>query len=318
MIKKLFIYKSPLFDPYENLAIEKHLTDNCPDDAMILYLWQNDNTIVIGQNQNPYTECSPDGGELYIARRLSGGGAVYHDRGNLNFTFICNTGDMNIAKNMEIIKKACALAGIETELSGRNDLLAEGRKFSGNAFYNTKTNAYHHGTIMINCDIKRMSALLTPPKAKLEAKGVKSVRSRVINLSELKESLTAEAMKSYMTASAEEILGLQAVYMDIPASEDIQKDAMIYSSKEYIYGKTPPFTKEAEGRFEWGYVRIILDIKKNIVTNAMLYTDAMDWALGEKFENALIGCEFSREKILLALSSKTDKAIAEALADLIF
>lgn len=317
MIKKLFIYKSPIFDPYKNLAIEKHLTDNCPDDAMILYLWQNDNTIVIGQNQNPYTECSPDGAKLHIARRLSGGGAVYHDRGNLNFTFICNTGDMNIPRNMEIIKKACTTAGIETELSGRNDLLANGRKFSGNAFYNTKTNAYHHGTIMINCDIKRMSALLTPPKAKLEAKGVKSVRSRVINLSEITNTLTVDEMKSHMSASAEAILGLQAVYMDIPASEDIQKDALLYSSKEYIYGKTPPFTKEAEGRFEWGTAKVMLEIKQNTVTNAKLYTDCMDWSLGKKFKDALIGCEFERDKILFALSCDIDKTIAEALTDLI-
>lgn len=316
-MNKLLIYKSSGYNPYQNIAEEKFLTDSCPSDTVILYLWQNDNTIVIGQNQNPYTECSPDGGELFIARRLSGGGAVYHDRGNLNFSFIRKAEDMDISQNMQIIKRACAMAGIETELSGRNDLLCRGKKFSGNAFYNTKGNAYHHGTIMISCDTERMSALLTPPKAKLEAKGVKSVRSRVTNLSEHSLNLTPELMSEYMTRAAEEIFALQAIPMEIPDSEDIKSSAELFASKEYIYGKTPPFTTEAESRFDWGTVRIIMEIKKNIIVSAAAYTDSMDWALSDKIKRALTDCEYDKQQIQLRLGSELDLSMAKQLADMI-
>ncbi len=317
MIKNLFFYKSDSFNPYENLAVEKYLTDSCPTDSMILYLWQNDNTVVIGQNQNPYLECSPDGSELYIARRLSGGGAVYHDKGNLNFTFITSVCDMNITQNMEIIQASCAMAGIETSLSGRNDLLAEGKKFSGNAFYNTNKNAYHHGTIMINCDTERMTRVLTPPRAKLEAKGIKSVRSRVINLSSLNAHLTPEKMSGYMLSSAEKKLGTKAEHLMPPSMDIIRDDFGLFSSREYIYHKTPPFTKEAEAHFCWGNVRIMLEVKKNIITSASIYTDAMDWSIGENFKTALADCEYERGAIFKRLSAVMPPDTAGDLAMLI-
>ncbi len=317
MIQKLLIYISSEYKPYKNLAVEKYLTDTCPQDTMILYLWQNDNTIVIGQNQNPYTECSPDGGELYIARRLSGGGAVYHDKGNLNFSFITPADCMNVAFNMKIIKKACSMAGIETELSGRNDLLAGGRKFSGNAFYNSGSNSYHHGTLMIDCDIERMTSLLTPPRAKLDAKGIKSVRSRVINLSELKQGLDTEAMKDYMIKAAEELLSTKAESIKAIDESSIKDNLELYSSDEYIYGKTPPFTAEAEGHFDWGNVRILLEVKKNIISSAKIYTDSMDWSLGDKFQRAVTGCVYDSDKLLQSLNSVMPADMAGDLARLI-
>ena len=188
MIKNLQFYVSHTVNPHLNLAIEKILFDAVDDETVILYLWQNQNTVVIGKNQNAFSECRTEllrqeGGTL--ARRLSGGGAVFHDLGNLNFTFICSTDNLDVAKNMEVIRRACLLSGITAELSGRNDILASGKKFSGNAFYNSKGRSYHHGTLLINADMEKLDRYLTPPKAKLETKGIKSVRTRVINLSEL-------------------------------------------------------------------------------------------------------------------------------------
>ena len=134
MIKKLQFYVSHTTDPHLNLAVERTLFDTVDNEALILYLWQNQNTVVLGKNQNAFSECRTEllreeGGTL--ARRLSGGGAVFHDLGNLNFTFICSTENLDVSKHMHVIRRACLLAGIETELSGRNDILADGRKFSG-------------------------------------------------------------------------------------------------------------------------------------------------------------------------------------------
>ena len=212
MINKLLIYTSENYDPYENLAKEKLLLDNVKEDEMILYLWQNQNTVVIGKNQNAYAECATellkkDG--INLARRLSGGGAVFHDLGNLNFTFISSTQNQSTENNLKIIALACKMSGIETLVSGRNDILAEGRKFSGNAFYNSKGKSYHHGTILICADEDKLSRYLTPSKAKLKAKGVKSVRSRIINLSEINPDISCDIMKENLIKAFEDFYAIK-------------------------------------------------------------------------------------------------------------
>ena len=183
MIQTIRVYHGKSYDPHFNLAVEKHLLDRVAPGECILYLWQNQNTVVIGRNQNAWAECrttllESEGGKL--ARRLSGGGAVFHDVGNLNFTFLVRDEDYDVDRQLSVIQAACALAGIATEKSGRNDVLAEGRKFSGNAFYHHAGHAYHHGTLMVDVDKDKLGRYLSPPKAKLEAKGVASVRSRVV------------------------------------------------------------------------------------------------------------------------------------------
>ena len=210
MIQKLFIYNAQGTNPHENLAAEKVLMDTLHPGEAMLYLWQNFHTVVIGKNQNAWLECrtsllEEEGGKL--ARRLSGGGAVYHDLGNLNFTFLMCKEDYDLDKQIEVIRQACALAGVQVEKSGRNDLLADGRKFSGNAFYQDKIHAYHHGTLMVDVNLEKLGRYLSPPKAKLQAKGVASVRSRVVNLKELSPALTIEAMRDNM------IQAFQKVYL---------------------------------------------------------------------------------------------------------
>ena len=311
MIKSLKIYISSSFDVYENLATEKLLLDSVDKDCLILYLWQNENTVVIGQNQNPWAECNcvllqNEGGTL--ARRLSGGGAVFHDRGNLNFTFVCTRENYDLPRQMRVLQSACALAGIETNLSGRNDILANGRKFSGNAFYNSNGKSYHHGTIMISSDLEKMAQFLTPSEAKLSAKGVKSVRSRVINLSEIVPHLSCEEMKSHMITAFQGVYGLSATHLSINGDEilPLKKE---YSSHDYLFKKTPPFTVSFEGKFSWGEIQIGLEIKKGIIENAHIYTDAMDHTLAEKIKTALTGCSFNKKEIENALPGEIKKDI---------
>ena len=197
MIRRLLVCRSRSFDPYENLALEEALLSRVGEGELILYLWQNEGTVVIGRNQNPWKECrtallAEEGGHL--ARRLSGGGAVFHDRGNLNFTFLMNEADYDLPRQLTVLERACRSLGIPAQRSGRNDLLAEGRKFSGNAFYKHNGKAYHHGTLMLDVDLERVSRYLSPSKAKLAAKGVDSVRSRVVNLREFVPELTIDRL----------------------------------------------------------------------------------------------------------------------------
>ena len=306
MVTKIFIYNAQGTNPHENLAAEKVLMDALQPGEAMLYLWQNLNTVVIGKNQNAWLECrtsllEEEGGKL--SRRLSGGGAVYHDLGNLNFTFLMCKEDYDLDKQVEVIKQACALSGIQAEKSGRNDLLADGRKFSGNAFYQDKVHAYHHGTLMVDVDKEKLGRYLSPPKAKLEAKGVASVRSRVVNLKELCPSLTIEGMRKNMVLAFQDVYGLTAMEFDL---DDAMKTRIhqlkdLYSSWDYLYGAPLSFTFSCEEKFDWGYVGLQLDAKGGIVQEVGINTDAMDWTLPESIVKALKGCRFETESMVYAL-----------------
>lgn len=321
MIEHLRIYESTGFDPYANLATEKHLLDSVRPGECILYLWQNQNTVVIGKNQNPWVECrtallEAEGGKL--ARRLSGGGAVFHDVGNLNFTFLMNEEDYDVDRQLSVIQAACAMAGIRAEKSGRNDLLSNGHKFSGNAFYRTAKRAYHHGTLLIDVDMDKLQRYLSPSKAKLAAKGVASVRSRVVNLKELSPELTIEAMREYMTEAFQQVYNLTAQRIvfseeDLSAIEALRQQ---YSSWEYVYGTPLPFTFECQTRFPWGGIHLQLQAKNGLVQSAKVYSDSMDWQLPEIMETALTGCRFSGEDMTNALlNAIADPQIAEDICN---
>ncbi len=304
MLSQLQLYIGKTMDPHENLAIEKHLLDTVPSDGCLLYLWQNEHTVVIGRNQNPWEECrcsllEEEGGKL--ARRLSGGGAVYHDRGNLNFTFLCPADCYDLDRQMRVIETACRLAGIDTVRSGRNDILADGRKFSGNAFYHSRGHSYHHGTLLINADMQRVARYLTPAKAKLESKGVKSVRSRVVNLCELAPALTVDTMVTHMIAAFELVYGMPAAERQEIDQDAVKQLADTYRSWEFLYGKPMPFTLSCDGHFPWGQVTLHLQVRDGVITATKVYTDAMDWQLAEQAESALTGCRLTGQDIAAAL-----------------
>ena len=322
MITRLHIYETAQTDPHYNLATEKHLMDITKPGECLLYLWQNKSTVVIGKNQNPWLECrtsllEEEGGKL--ARRLSGGGAVFHDLGNLNFTFIMCKEDYDLDKQLSVIQTACALAGITAEKSGRNDILADGRKFSGNAFYQNRTHAYHHGTLMVDVDKDKLGRYLSPPKAKLEAKGVASVRSRVVNLKELNPKLTIDKMKAYMAEAFHKVYGMVAEPLVLTDGDftTIEKLAAEYSSWEYLFGTPLPFTFQCESRFDWGSMQLQLEAKDGIIGGAKVYTDAMDWALPQAVEKALLGCRFETVAMQKALQTLPDKVVYKDLCQLL-
>ncbi len=294
MIRALYCLESSGFDPYRNLAIEQWLLTQARDCA-ILYLWQNQNTVVIGKNQNPWKECDTalleqEGGRL--ARRLSGGGAVFHDLGNLNFTIVLPQEDFDLSRQLGVLQQAVQRLGIPAEISGRNDLLALGQKFSGNAFYKNGNAAYHHGTLLVDADLQRLVRYLTPSKLKLQAKGVDSVRSRVENLSHFRPGLTVSQVKQALKQAFSQVYGLALT--PLPELDEAAIAALTSRNQswQWNYGRKLPFTCTLDGRFPWGGVEIALVVESGRVQTAKVFTDAMDAPWLDALEAALTGCVF--------------------------
>lgn len=323
MIKDLYLYEAVGCDPYYNIATEKHLLEHVPQGACILYLWQNRNTVVIGRNQNAWAECrttllEEEGGKL--ARRLSGGGAVYHDMGNLNFTFLVHEEDYDVDRQLSVIQTALASQGVQAEKSGRNDLLVDGRKFSGNAFFHRQGHAYHHGTLLVNADMAMLSRYLTPPKAKLESKGVSSVRSRVANLTEFLPELTCDSLRKHMADAFETVYGHPCVRMQLPpeAQAEIETSAAQLSEWDWLYGPRQPFSFCCEDRFSWGSIQLQLQVESGKISQARVYSDAMDWQLADRVGQCLPGCRFTLQDMQASLrAGMADDPVCEDLCSLL-
>jgi len=308
MIRRLRLYRGEGHDPYRNLAVEQHLLETVEDGCCILYLWQNENTVVIGRNQNAWKECRTtalEAGGGHLARRLSGGGAVFHDLGNLNFTFLVRDADYDLDRQLSVIAEGCRALGVEVERSGRNDLLAAGRKFSGNAFYHNMGRSYHHGTLLVDVDMGTLGRYLNPSPAKLAAKGVESVRARVVNLKELQPDITVEALARELSAAFSRVYGLQVEAMDESELDRAAVDALTErnGSWEWLYGRPLPFQFSCEDRYSWGELRLELQAEAGIVSRAAVWTDAMDWSLSEKLETALTGCRFTLAELCRRVSA---------------
>ena len=252
MVKELAMLKTENTDPRHNLALERYLTMHPKEGECILYLWQNRKTVVIGRNQNAWKECradalTRDGG--FLVRRLSGGGAVFHDLGNLNFTFCVRKENYDLARQLEVILRAVRKFGIQAEKTGRNDITVDGRKFSGNAFFESGDFCYHHGTIMVRVDTDRMTQYLNVPEDKLRSKGVASVRARVVNLSELCPEITVPLLSEKLRESFGEVYGLPVRTMSEEQLDgrEIGEWAERFSSWDWIFGRRIPFTQGERG-----------------------------------------------------------------------
>ena len=288
-------------NPYVNVAVENWLVEQPDDGNVTLYLWKNHRTVVIGQNQNPFSECNverliADGG--YVMRRTTGGGAVYHDGGNINFSFIAPPSLYNQAKHFEVISTALKDFGIEAEVSGRNDLLANGRKFSGNAFSKGRNHWLHHGTLLIGGNVNDLSLYLRVKPSKLHKHGVASVQSRVVNLSELNPSLTSDNIAPHLIAAFEKVYGQKTEtidFDDIVKFPEVQTLIKKYSSDEWLYARWKSFTAQRSHHFDWGEVELsfTVDETTHTITDATLATDAIDVTLADKLRTLLIGASTS-------------------------
>lgn len=297
------------FDPWVNLALEEHLLQKVQDDQIILYLWQNQHTVVVGRNQNAWKECNTakleaDGGRL--ARRSSGGGAVYHDLGNLNFTYLMASQHYDLERQLGVILDAVKSLGIDAIFSGRNDVVAEGRKFSGNAFYHGQRASLHHGTLLVNVDLAVLQDYLTVSRDKIAAKGVDSVRSRVVNLAELDHNITVDCLSESLVKSFLSEYGNETVDLaldELSGNREYLDLYTKYSSWEWRYGKTPQFDISFSTRFHWGGIDLSINVSQGKVKEAKIYSDAMDADLIEAMASRLYGLELDSSVLSLGLTS---------------
>lgn len=302
MIRKVQYFITEEKNPYKNLALEETLLHQVEPDACILYLWQNENTVVIGKNQNMWQECrvqelTRDGG--FPTRRMSGGGAVFHDLGNLNFTFLMHQADFDVSRQCKVITEALKNLGIKAEQSGRNDILVDGRKISGNAFYRSGDRCYHHGTILLRTDKEKLEKYLSVSRDKLQSKGVESVKSRVANLCEFLPDLTIGQLQEALLESLGQVyqLPVRQLGSDWPDPAFMEASFEKFSSWDWVYGRKITFRDVLKRRFPWGSAEIGLDVEGGVIADCQVYSDAMDVKLPERISEALKGCRFLGEQM---------------------
>ncbi|HZJ57740.1 MAG TPA: lipoate--protein ligase [Clostridia bacterium] len=310
-------------DPWRNLAMEEYLLEDVKPKECILYLWQNQNTVVIGKNQNAWKECrirllESEGGKL--ARRSSGGGAVFHDTGNLNFSFLVDKGFYDESRQLEVVLDAVNDMGIKAVFSGRNDLTVDGKKFSGNAFCFRKNSALHHGTILIAADMDKLTRYLEVPEDKIRSKGIESIRSRVVNLREYYPKLDVPSMIQALIRNFGRVYGQT---QDISYGEEgfdqnlLNKLNEKYKSWEWRFGESPKFDIELNTRFPWGGIHLGLELKQGKISKAHIYSDAMDEALIEMIPDIIQGCLFNSPNIADSLAEvKVGAKRGEMLRDI--
>lgn len=301
----MFYLETNSTDPYYNLAFEEFVLKNCVKGDYCI-LWQNDNTIVVGQNQNPYEEiCEKYVKEqgIKVVRRATGGGAVYHDLGNINFSFITDVGDSeNLTMELfstPVVDALCSL-GIDAEVSGRNDIIASGCKVSGTAQRIAGRRILFHGTLLFDSDLERVSHALNPDPLKFQSKAVKSVKSRVGNIKtmladdrkmEIEEFW--QYLKRFITGGDTEEINLSPE--DIEAVRKLRNEK--YATWEWNYGRIPHYNVKRKARFDGGIIEALIDVDKGYISNIHFFGDFLSMSDVDHVEDKLKGCRFCEEDV---------------------
>jgi lipoate-protein ligase A len=307
-----FIDNHGITDPRINLAIEEYILQNFGEKDTYLLFYINEPSIIIGRNQNTIEEINTeyvDKNNIKVVRRLSGGGAVYHDEGNLNFSFITkDDGEsfQNFAKFTKPMVEALNKHGVPAEMQGRNDLAVEGRKISGNAMFSTKGRMFSHGTLMLDSEIENVVSALNVRKEKIESKGIKSIRSRVANISEyLDEKITMQEFKELILRYVFDVEDVAEVPRYELTEQDWKNIHKIseerYQQWDWNYGKSPDFNIQESHKFDAGLVDVRLDVKKGIIENCKIYGDFFGIGEVKVIEDKLKGVRHNREAIEEAL-----------------
>jgi len=314
-VSKLKIFISESLNPHLNLATEEWIFHNLDPSSQVLFLWRNNNTVVIGRNQNPWSECNlakmkEDG--VTLARRTTGGGAVFHDMGNTNFTFLSPKESYRRENNIQIILSSLKGFGIQGEASGRNDLLIpfpDGpRKFSGSAYREKKDRAFHHGTLLLHADLGRLGNYLTPSPKKLQAKGKESVRARVANLTEVTSHLRHETVIQSLTESFEsfyqgkaqtEILSMQS----LEQMEELKAQYENLSSWSWLYGRTLEFSHKMDEYLSLGFFDFHFKVDEGVIVDLQIFTDCLYPDLIESLNANLRGQVYQGEVLRKSLGA---------------
>ncbi|MBU5616901.1 lipoate--protein ligase [Psychrobacter sp. TAE2020] len=302
---KLRILKSEVTNPWFNLATEDWIFNTLNPDSHTLFLWRNSETVVIGRSQNPWVECKTDKMEednVFLARRQSGGGAVFHDLGNTNFTFLSPKADYDQAANFTIIINALKSLGIDAILSGRNDMQVGDRKISGSAFKHALDRSFHHGTLLVNADMQKLGDYLNPHPLKLQAKGIKSVRARVANLVEFNADIDHEVLSQALIEAFCEYYGQTVAVEELDEASLVQQPALNkyyqqMSDWQWRFGKTPEFSHRIETRFDWGLIDLHMDVKQAVMQQVVIFSDALNVELIDSLKDTLTGIKYNKNDI---------------------
>ena len=302
-------------DPAYNLALEEVMAGQA--DAPFVMLWRNRPSVIIGRNQNACREFDSAYARehgIVAVRRMTGGGAVYHDLGNLNYSIFAFETDANrryvdFAPFAAPVLSALRTLGVDAEFSGRNDILVGGRKVSGSAKSVHAGRILFHGTLLFDVDFDVMAAVLTPPQAKIEAKGVASVRARVANLSEFLPGMDREAFRQALERG---LLNQFELIEPFPVPDNWVREAERiaderYRSWEWTFGESPDFTFERTRRFACGIVTVCLDVHSGVIRRAAFRGDFFGSAPVEELADLLTGCPHRVDAIRDALAG-TDPA----------
>lgn len=322
---KLRILKSEVTNPWFNLATEDWIFQELDPGSHTLFLWRNAETVVIGRSQNPWIECKTEKMEqdgVYLARRQSGGGAVFHDLGNTNFTFLSPKKDYNQDANFQIIINALKKLGIEATQSGRNDLQVGERKISGSAFKHATDRSFHHGTVLVNANMQKLGDYLNPHPLKLQAKGIKSVRSRVANLVDFNDSITHESLSEAIIEAFCDYYGQTVEVEELDEASlknepHLNKYYQQMADWDWRFGKTPAFSHHIETRFDWGIIDLHLDVDQAVIKEAVIFSDALNVELIEGLKQALTGIKYTLNSVQSALDDlqQSQPQMAAQVAD---
>lgn len=291
-------------DPRYNLAFEEYCFKYLPRDEDYLLLWINSPAIIIGKNQNTIEEVNSEYIKMkgiQVVRRITGGGAVYHDLGNLNFSIITNAEGSKIdfkKYNISILEALIKL-GVKCELSGRNDITIEGKKFSGIAQSIWKDRVLNHGTLLFNTELDVLNNALNVKKDKIESKGVKSVKSRVTNIKDhLNVDVDIEEFREILARSILNTDDVEAKTLKLNEEQLQEIDKLFqekYSTWEWNYGSSPPFNYKNYRRFPFGSVEVRLEVKHGSISECKIYGDFFGTEDISILEKRLIGQKYEKE-----------------------
>lgn len=307
----MFYLESDSTNPYFNLALEQFVFDRLDRQHEYFMLWRNDNAVIVGKHQNTAGEINAEYVRekgIRVVRRLSGGGAVYHDLGNVNFTFIVSADDrkpFDFGTFCRPVIRALAELGVNAEVNGRNDMTIDGRKFSGNAQYHKRHRVMHHGTILYDSDLSVLGKALVVPRDKIESKGLKSVQSRVANvrdsmagdigverfMAELRAAMFREyAMRPYTLTAA-----------DLEEVRRLQRE--VYETWVWNYGESPAYSIRKDRRVEGcGKIEVHMDVVKGAIARIAFFGDYFGNADGAELCRLLQGVRLEREALRAALA----------------
>jgi lipoate---protein ligase len=299
-----------VYDPRINLAIEEYLLKSVPDLKEILLFYINEPSIIVGRHQNTLEEINRDYVEhnhIHVVRRLSGGGSVYHDHGNLNYSFITRGGKedaLNFKKFTAPVIHALNELGVPAELSGRNDIVADGRKISGNAMYSTAEGIFCHGTLLLDTDLTRLSGALNVKPGKIISKGIQSVRSRVANISEfLKTPMDIESFRQYLLKSifsgSSDIPQYRLSELDWQRIHTLSRER--YQTWEWNYGQSPAFNIQKVQRFPFGEIDARMDVEDGLIRSVHFFGDFFCEEEPDGLGYLLLGIRYEKHALLDAL-----------------